>query len=433
MVPHTPEGAYRRFTVRGGARAVAQRRPRPRTAATCATTQGEGLVVVTIVNESDQYKTAAVVCYCKSAQARSVDGVLENVHDRADAYYERLPSLTPARPAGAATAGPALPGEVEGLCRDGDLPPRSRRVALAVVRSGSQYELRGHRPRFYDAAPPQKGQQRIDAFVRASKSRTALDADGLFAAVALPEGYTEAAVAADDDLEEALRRSQRDNVSTTTSRTSPKPLSGRAIATTTCAERCAGRARTRRRARPGRGARRGAPAVARDVAPPRRDVVQDGRTLPIVLDDSQDDNVADRPRRVPEGGPRRRGRRRRRCPRRAAGAAGSKMLCVLTLPVRDKVCDPSTGSTAPQRVERRPLLEHGLFPAAASKRRAGVRRRGEEHRRRLVDGQLQLRPVIRACPNARRELSALAPRAVVVELGGNELLGASDTRASNSL
>ena len=110
--------------------------------ATCATTQGEGLVVVTIVNESDQYKTAAVVCYCKSAQARSVDGVLENVKDRADAYYERLKALTPKPdPRAPPQRGPRFPAKWKAFVATADLPPRSRRVALAVVRSGSQYEL----------------------------------------------------------------------------------------------------------------------------------------------------------------------------------------------------------------------------------------------------------------------------------------------------
>lgn len=180
----------------------------------CATTQGEGLVVVTVVNESDRYKTCAVVYYCKSAQARSVDGVLENVKDRVDAYYERLKALTPKPdPRAPPQRGPRFPAKWKAFVATADLPPRSRRVALAVVRSGSQYELGDIDCAFYDAAPPQqKGQQRIDAFVGASKSRTALDADGLFAAVALPESYTGAVPVVDDDLAEALRRSRGDDV-----------------------------------------------------------------------------------------------------------------------------------------------------------------------------------------------------------------------------
>ena len=267
--------------------------------ATCATTQGEGLVVVTIVNESDQYKTAAVVCYCKSAQARSVDGVLENVKDRADAYYERLKALTPKPdPRAPPQRGPRFPAKWKAFVATADLPPRSRRVALAVVRSGSQYELGDIDCAFYDAAPPaKKGQQRIDAFVGASKSRTALDADGLFAAVALPERLHPRSggavpVAADDDLEEALRQSRGDDAVDHDDLEDLAEAIGRggpAIATTTSRKRCAGRARTRRRGIRTRSSPRRSGGRARTWRAPASGRGQDGPRPP------------DRPRRQPGG------------------------------------------------------------------------------------------------------------------------------------
>ena len=171
-----------------------------------------------------------------------------------------------------------------------DLPPRSRRVALAVVRSGSQYELGDIDCAFYDAAPPaKKGQQRIDAFVGASKSRTALDADGLFAAVALPDGYTGAVPAADDDLEEALRRSQRDNVE-------HDDLEDLAEAIRRSRDRDDDLAEALRRSREDAAPPRDPDAElaealrrSREDALPRRDVVKTDRDHPIVLDDSQEE------------------------------------------------------------------------------------------------------------------------------------------------
>ena len=160
------------------------------------------------------------------------------------------------------------------------------------MRSGSQYELGDIDCAFYDAAPPaKKGQQRIDAFVGASKSRTALDADGLFAAVALPDGYTGAVPAADDDLEEALRRSQRDNVE-------HDDLEDLAEAIRRSRDRDDDLAEALRRSRedaappPRDPDAELAEALRRsreDAAPPRRDVVKTDRDHPIVLDDSQEE------------------------------------------------------------------------------------------------------------------------------------------------
>ena len=220
--------------------------------------------------------------------------MLENVRDRADAYYERLKALTPKPdPRAPPQRGPRFPAKWKAFVATADLPPRSRRVALAVVRSGSQYELGDIDCAFYDAAPPaKKGQQRIDAFVGASKSRTALDADGLFAAVALPEGYTGAVPAADDDLEEALRRSRGDD----DNNVDHDDLEDLAEAIRRSRDRDDDLAEALRRSREDAAPRDPdaelAEALRRsreDAAPPRRDVVKTDRDHPIVLDDSQEE------------------------------------------------------------------------------------------------------------------------------------------------
>ena len=98
----------------------------------------------------------------------------------------------------------------------------------------------------------------------------------MFAAVALPDSYTGAVPIVDNDLEEALRRSQRDNVE-------HDDLEDLAEAIR----------RSREDAAPPRDPDAElAEALRRsreDSAPPRRDVVKTDRDHPIVLDDSQED------------------------------------------------------------------------------------------------------------------------------------------------
>ena len=102
--------------------------------------------------------------------------VVERVHEPGLAAADAAPEVEAGLrdPRAPPQRGPRFPAKWKAFVATADLPPRSRRVALAVVRSGSQYELGDIDCAFYDAAPPaKKGQQRIDAFVGASKSRTA--------------------------------------------------------------------------------------------------------------------------------------------------------------------------------------------------------------------------------------------------------------------
>ena len=233
---------------------------------------GRGLTAATIVNESDQYKTAAVVLTqerpgaVRRRRAREREG-----SGRAS---RRLPPLR--RPTPGAAAGARASGEWKAFVATADLARSASRWPPCPC----QYEL-GDIDWFLRCGAARRGPAAHRRLRGAPGSRTAL-----VRTVCLPRSLPRPHRAIPRT---AIWRRRCGGLSgmwsTTTPRTSP-PSGGPAIVTTTL-KRCAGRGG----AAPRDPDAELAEALRRSREPaPRAAVVKTDRDHPIVLDDSQDDN-----------------------------------------------------------------------------------------------------------------------------------------------